>query len=265
MLFVSLRLHHRVNSKPDTTLMKLSNMIQAIDLHACGEPGRVIVGGVLDVPGNTMFEKMRYLATKADHLRKRMLNEPRGYPALCCNLILPPTHPEADAGYVIMEHVEYPGMSGSNTICVATALLETGMIPMQEPISELTLEAPAGLIRITAECRGGKVQQVTFSNVPAFATHLDASVEVPHLGTVQVDVAYGGMFYVIAEAAQFGLALTPDEGRDIVRIGEMVKAAAREVWKYFIQRELCGVRDQRDVIREYRIPQEVLMRLGAMD
>lgn len=208
--------------------MKLSNMIQAIDLHACGEPGRVIVGGVLDVPGTTMFEKMRYLEARADHLRKRMLNEPRGYPALCCNLILPPTHPEADAGYVIMEHVEYPGMSGSNTICVATALLETGMIPMQEPITEITLEAPAGLIHVRAECRGGKVTQVTFRNVPAFATHLNASVEVPHLGTVEVDVAYGGMFYVIAEAAQFGLALTPDEGRDIVRIGEMVKAAARE-------------------------------------
>ncbi len=208
--------------------MKLSNMIQAIDLHACGEPGRVIVGGVLDVPGKTMFEKMRHLETQADHLRKRMLNEPRGYPALCCNLILPPTHPEADAGYVIMEHIEYPGMSGSNTICVATALLETGMIPMQEPVTEITLEAPAGLIRIRAECSGGKVRQVTFRNVPAFATHLDASVEVPHLGTVEVDVAYGGMFYVIAEAAQFGLALTPDEGRDIVRIGEMVKAAARE-------------------------------------
>lgn len=208
--------------------MKLSNMIQAVDLHACGEPGRVIVGGVLDVPGNTMFDKMQHLATKADGLRKRMLNEPRGYPASNCNLILPPTHPEAIAGYVIMEHVEYPGMSGTNTICVATTLLETGMVPMQEPVTELTLESPAGLIRIRAECEGGKVRGVTFRNVPAFATHIGVPVEVPQLGTVEVDVAYGGMFYVIAEAAQFGLALVPDEGRDIVRIGEMIKAAARE-------------------------------------
>lgn len=208
--------------------MKLSNMIQAVDLHACGEPGRVIVGGVLDVPGATMLQKMQHLATQADHIRKRMLNEPRGYPALCCNVVLPPTHPEADAGFVIMEHVEYPGMSGTNTICVATALLETGMVPMTEPVTELTLEAPAGLIRIRAECEGGKVRHVTFRNVPAFATHLDASIEVPQLGTVEVDVAYGGMFYVIAQAARFGLSLTPDEGRDIVRIGEMVKAAARE-------------------------------------
>jgi len=203
-------------------------MIQAVDLHACGEPGRVIVGGVLDVPGQTMFDKMQYLATSADSLRLRMLSEPRGYPASNCNLILPSNHREADAGFVIMEHVEYPGMSGTNTICVVTTLLETGMIPLVEPVTELTLEAPAGLIRVRAECSGGKVRAVTFRNVPAFATHIDAPVEVPQLGTVLVDVAYGGMFYAIASAAQFGLSLTPDEGRDIVRIGEMVKAAARE-------------------------------------
>ncbi len=203
-------------------------MIQAVDVHACGEPGRVIVGGVLDVPGATMFEKMTHLHQHGDSLRKLMLNEPRGYPALCCNLILPPTHPDADAGFVIMEHVEYPGMSGSNTICVVTALLETGMLPMQEPVTELTLEAPAGLIRVRATCSAGKVTQVTFQNVAAFAVHLDRVIDVPHLGPVSVDVAYGGMFYVIAEAAQFGLRLTPDEGRDITRITELIKAAARE-------------------------------------
>ncbi len=203
-------------------------MIHAVDLHACGEPGRVIVGGVMDVPGKTMFEKMQHLATKGDSLRKLMLNEPRGYPASNCNLILPPTHPEAVAGYVIMEHVEYPGMSGTNTICVTTALLETGIVPMQEPITELTLESPAGLIKIKAVCANGKVKKVTFKNVPSFATHLDAKIEVPHLGTVVVDVAYGGMFYVIADATQFGLKLTPDEGGEIVRIGEMIKAAAAE-------------------------------------
>lgn len=208
--------------------MKLSNMITAVDAHAAGEHGRVITGGVLDVPGNTMFEKMVYLRDHADGLRKRMLREPRGYPSACCNLILPPTHPEADAGFVIMEPVEYPPMSGTNTICTATVLLETGMIPMVEPVSEITLEAPAGLIRIRAEVENQKVKRVTFENVPAFATHLDARVEVPHLGTVTVDVAYGGMFYVIADAEPLGLHLTPDEGRDIVRIGEMIKAATRE-------------------------------------
>src|SRR5436305_2827094 len=200
--------------------MRFNSMITAVDAHACGEPGRVITGGVLDVPGRSMFEKMKYLASEADDLRQRMLREPRGYPAADCNLILPPTHPDAQAGYVIMEQVEYPGMSGSNTICVTTVLLETGMLPMHEPVTELTLEAPAGLIHVRAECANGKVRSVTFRNVPAFAAHLAAAVEVPTLGTVVVDVAYGGMFYVIADAARFGFRLTPDEGRDIVRVSE---------------------------------------------
>ncbi|MBA2315582.1 MAG: proline racemase family protein [Chloroflexi bacterium] len=208
--------------------MRLGRMIQAVDAHAAGEPGRVIVGGVLDVPGASMFDKMAWLRDQGDDLRLRMLREPRGFPAANCNLILPPTRSEADAGYVVMEQVEYPGMSGSNTICVATVLLETGMLAMTEPVTELTLEAPAGLIRVRADCAGGKVTAVTFRNVPAFATHLDTPVEVPTLGTVTVDVAYGGMFYVVAEAAAFGLRLTPDEGRDIVRITELIKAAAAE-------------------------------------
>ncbi|HLJ58263.1 MAG TPA: proline racemase family protein [bacterium] len=208
--------------------MRFSSMIHAVDLHACGEPGRVIVGGVLDVPGRTMFEKKVYLETHADHLRKRMLREPRGYPAANCNLILPATQPGADAGFVIMEQTEYPPMSGSNTICVVTALLETGMVPAVEPVTNLTLDTPAGLIAVQAAVAQGKVTQVTFQNVPAFAVHLDTKVEVRGLGTVTVDVAYGGMFYVIADASQVGLRLTADEGRDIIRIGEMVKAATKE-------------------------------------
>jgi proline racemase len=208
--------------------MRLDNMITAIDLHACGEPGRVVTGGVLDVPGGSMFEKMKFFEGHRDELRRRLLREPRGYPALCANVILPPTHPAADAGFIIMEQMEYPPMSGTNTICVATALLETGMLPMREPVTEFTLETPAGLIRIHADCRDGKVTRVTFRNVPCFAVHLDVNVEVPDLGTVQVDIAWGGMFYVIAEAGQFGLRLTPDEGREIVRISERIKAAARE-------------------------------------
>ena len=208
--------------------MRLSRTIQAVDAHAAGEPGRVIVGGVLDVPGESMFDKMTWLQANGDDLRKRMLREPRGYPAANCNLVLPSNNPEAVAGYVIMEHVEYPGMSGTNTICTATVLLETGMVPMLEPVTELVLESPAGLIRLRCECRDGKVTAVTFRNVPSFATHLDTPIDVPTLGTVVVDVGYGGMFYVIADASQFGLRLTPDEGRDITRITELIKAAANE-------------------------------------
>ena len=203
-------------------------MITAVDAHAAGEPGRVITGGVLDVPGRTMFDKMTHLRDHADGLRLRMLREPRGYPAANCNLVLPSNHPEADAGFVIMEQVEYPAMSGTNTICTVTVLIETGMVRVTEPITRLKLETPAGLIAVDAEVRGGKCRKVTFHNVPAFATHLDTPVEVRGLGTVTVDVAWGGMFYVIADAETLGFRLVPDEARDIVRVAEMIKAATQE-------------------------------------
>jgi proline racemase len=204
----------------------------AVDLHAAGEPGRVILGGVPDVPGATMFEKRLYLEQHSDGLRKLMLREPRGYPALCCNVVLPPTDPRAAAGFVIMEQTEYPPMSGSNIICTATALIETGMIRPTEPVTQFMLETPAGLVGITAAVEGGRAKSITFENVPAFTVHLDAHVEVPKLGTIKVDVAYGGMLYVIVEADLVGFSITPDEGRDLVRVGSMIRAAAHEQLRF---------------------------------
>jgi proline racemase len=220
-----------------------SSRISAVDLHACGEPGRVITAGVGDVPGKTMFEKKRFLENHMDGLRRRMLREPRGYPASNCNLLLPPTIPGADAGFVIMEQMEYPPMSGTNTICVATALLETGIVTAQEGINRLKLDTPAGLVEVEADVRDGKVQYVRFHNVACFAVHLDAPVEVPHLGTVTVDVAYGGMFYVIADAEPLGLRIVPDQARDLARIGEMIKAAASEQLPAVHPEnpEICGI------------------------
>ena len=155
--------------------MTFKRVINAVDTHS-GIPMRVITGGVGYIPGASVQEKMRWLEANDDQLRQLMLREPRGYPAHCCNLLVPPSHPEADAGNIIMEQVEYPMMSGGNTISVVTVLLETGILPMQEPVTELTLEAPAGLIRIKADCSGGKVKAVTFRNVPPVlgrSRHLD--------------------------------------------------------------------------------------------
>ena len=208
--------------------MRLARMLQAVDVHAAGEPGRVIVGGVLDVPGATMLEKARHLEEHGDELRRLMLREPRGYPGAVRQRDPPADPPGGPGGLRDHGARRVPGMSGTNTICVVTALLETGMLPMTEPVTELVLEAPAGLIRVRATCAGGKVTGVTFRNVPAFATHLDAPVEVPGLGTVVVDVAYGGMFYVIADAEALGFRLVPDEGRDITRVTREIKAAAAE-------------------------------------
>ena len=208
--------------------MTFKKMITAVDTHA-GEPMRVITGGVPHIPGATVLEKMKWLETEGDDLRLMMLREPRGYPAVCCNLIVPPCHPEADAGFIVMEQTEYPPMSGGNTISVATVLLETGILPMHEPVTELTLESPAGLIRIKADCINGKVINVTFENVPAFAVHLDAEIDVKGLGKVTVDVSWGGMFYVIADAGQFdGLTLDVPNGRRITSISSRLTAAAAE-------------------------------------
>ena len=189
--------------------MQTSRMITAVEAHAEGEPGRVITGGMPHMPGKTVFEKMQWMQEHADDIRLMMLREPRGHPALCCNVLVPPCDPRADAGFIIMEQTEYPPMSGSNTICVVTVLLETGILPMVEPMTELTLESPAGLLQVKARCENGKVTRVEFRNVPAFAVHLEAEIEVPGLGKAVVDVAWGGMFFVLARADQFGLELAP--------------------------------------------------------
>lgn len=208
--------------------MKLSRMITVVGAHAEGEPNEVITGGVLNVPGTTMFEKARWLESEGDDLRAFLLHEPRGKVSMCTNLVLPSNDPEAQAGYVIIEPASYPPMSGTNTICTATVLLETGMIPMVEPVTEVTLEAPGGLIRLRAECADGKVTSVTFRNQPSFLLHRDATIEVEGHGSLRVDVAYGGMLYVLADAADRGFAITPDEAADLSRVGEKIKRAAAE-------------------------------------
>jgi len=208
--------------------MRQVRTIKSVEVHAEGEPGRVIVGGMPALKGESVYEKMRYLEAHHDDIRLKMLREPRGYPVLCCNALVEPCDPAADAGFIIMEQTEYPPMSGSNTICVVTTLLETGILPMVEPVTELTLEAPAGLVRVRANCAAGKVTRVAFRNVPAFAVHLDAEVDIPHFGKAVIDVAWGGMFFAIADAAQFGIELGPGQEREQIRFAEMIRQAAVE-------------------------------------
>jgi proline racemase len=208
--------------------MRWKRTLTVVGVHAEGEVGKVVIGGVVDVPGVTMFDKMRHLAKHEDGLRKFLLFEPRGAATHSANLVLPSSHPKAKLGYVIMESTEYAPMSGSNTICTVTAILETGLLPMREPVTELTLETPAGLIDVTCRCRDGKVLQVKFRNVPAFVQRLDAPVEVAGLGTVSIDVAYGGMHYALVDAARVGFRITRDEARDICVVGQKIKQAARE-------------------------------------
>jgi proline racemase len=202
-------------------------VITVVGCHAGGEIGNVIVGGVDAPPGATVFEQMQAMAAD-DSVRRLLLHEPRGSVAVHSNLIVPSTRPDCAFGYIIMEPTEYPAMSGSNTICVVTVLLETGMVVMREPVTTLRLEAPGGPIDVVAGCRAGKVEWVEFENVPCFADRIDAPLEVEGLGTLTVDVAFGGMWYAIADARALGFALEPSEARDLSRVGELIRVAARE-------------------------------------
>lgn len=208
--------------------MRWSRMVNVVKCHVGGEINNVVTGGIGEVPGATVFEKMKYFRDHDDDLRKLLLHEPRGAVTHCVNYVVPTTDPEAQLGYVIAESTEYPAMSGSNTICVTTALLETGMIRMVEPVTDVVLEAPAGLIRIRCTCQDGKVTSVEFENQPAFAYRLAAPLELEGYPTLTVDVAWGGMAYVLASAKELGLQLTPDEAKDLCELGQRVKTAAAE-------------------------------------
>jgi proline racemase len=208
--------------------MRSRRMITVVGCHAGGEVGNVVVGGVLPPAGGTVFEQMQTLRDEGDWLRRLLLREPRGSVAAHANLIVPSTRPDCDAGFIIMEPTEYPAMSGSNTICTTTVLLETGMVEMREPETVVRLEAPGGVVEARASCRDGRCESVEFTNVPCFADRLDAPLEVDGLGSLSVDVAYGGMWYAIADARALGFAIEPHEARELSLAGERIRTAARE-------------------------------------
>ena len=207
--------------------MRARRTMTVVGCHAGGEIGNVIVGGVLPPAGATVFEQMQTLQ-RDDRLRRLLLREPRGSVACHANLVVPATRPDCDAGFIVMEPDEYPPMSGSNAICTATVLLETGMVEMREPETLVRLEAPGGVVEARAACRDGRCESVELTNVASFAGRLDAPLEVEGLGTLTVDVAYGGMWYAIADARALGFAIEPHEARDLSLAGERIRAAARE-------------------------------------
>jgi proline racemase len=207
--------------------MRASRMIQVVGCHAEGEVGDVIVGGVLPPAGETVFAMMQNMQREQDHIRRMLLREPRGSVARHVNLIVPPRRADCVAGAIIMEPTEYPPMSGSNTICITTVLLETGMVAMTEPETRLRLDMPGGPVDVVATCRGGKCVSVELTNVPCFALKLDAALEVPGYGTMMIDIAYGGMVYALTDATKLGFALVADEARELAVLGEAVRTAAR--------------------------------------
>ena len=205
--------------------MRSTRSINIVSCHAEGEVGDVIVGGVAPPPGETIWEQSRWIA-QDQSLRNFVLNEPRGGVFRHVNLLVPPKDKRAAMGWIIMEPEDTPPMSGSNSICVSTVLLDTGIIPMREPVTEMVLEAPGGLVRVRADCANGKAERITVENVPSFAGKLDIPLEVEGLGTIQVDTAYGGDSFVVVDAPALGLALDEHEARDLAELGVRITNAA---------------------------------------
>ncbi|MEI9425777.1 proline racemase family protein [Mesorhizobium sp. Cs1299R1N1] len=208
--------------------MKWSKMITAIGAHAEGEIGRVITGGIAPVPGNDMRERLLWLNDHGDHIRKFALYEPRGAAQMSVNLLLPPTHPGADIAFIPMQGDRSHAMSGSNAMCVVTSVLETGMFAMSEPETVIRLDTAAGLVTARASCRDGKVTSVSLDFVESFAEHLDHPLRVEGIGELKVDVAFGGVYYVLADAAALGLEIVPANARKLVDLGSRLVAAAKE-------------------------------------
>jgi proline racemase len=202
--------------------------ITSIDVHAEGEAGRVLLGAHLLVRGSTWPERMRWCETQLDWLRRLLLREPRGHPSMCAVLVLPPLDPTADVGIIILEQGGFRPMSGSNTMCAVTALLETGSLPATEPETVVHIDTAVGPVEATARVEGGRVRWVRVRNVPSFPVALETKIAVPEYGTIAADVAFGGQFYVQARAADLGVALGPDHAPEIARAGTALLAAARE-------------------------------------
>jgi proline racemase len=208
--------------------MRWSKVVTVVDAHAEGEIGRVITGGVLDLPGRTMLDKMRHLNGVDDRIRRFALLEPRGAAQMSANLLLPPSRPDADAGFIVMQPDACHAMSGSNAMCVTTVLLETGMLPIKEPQTRVALDTPAGLVVATASCREGRCERVTLDLVPSFVEHLGQPLEIEGVGTLRVDVAYGGDYFCLVDAAACGFGIAPGEARDMVALARRIKRAARQ-------------------------------------
>ncbi len=207
--------------------MQSRRVVHVVGCHAAGEVGDVVVGGVAPPPGDTLWEQSRALQEQRE-LRDFLLNEPRGGVFRHVNILVPPKDPRAHMGNLIFEPETAPPMSGSNTLCVTTVLLETGILPMVEPLTELLLEMPGGLVQVQARCEDGRVREVSFHNLPSFVDRLDAPLEVPGLGTVTVDIAFGGDSFVVVDARSLGFSIRSDEAAELRDAGMAIAHAAQE-------------------------------------
>jgi proline racemase len=203
--------------------MRWKRTIQLMDVHCEGEIGRVALGGVPKIPGNSIAEQLHYINTVDDSLRRFLCLEPRSGPLGSANLLLPAKRPEADAGFIILQADQAHASSGSNYICVTTALLESGIVEMKEPETIVTLDTAAGLVRAVASCKDGRCERVKLTMVPSFVHELDVEVDTPQWGKIKLDLSYGGIFYALVDVAQIGTTIEKENARALVEAGMILK------------------------------------------
>ena len=208
--------------------MRWKKTLQLVDVHCEGEIGKVISGGVLDIPGKTMLDKMNYINEVDDSLRRLVILEPRGCLQMSVNLLLPPTRPEAQAGFIVLQADKAHPMSGSNCICVVTALLELGILPMEEPSTTVVLDTPAGLVTARAQCADGRCVSVSLDMVPSFVEHLDAVIQTDEFGPIKADIAFGGVYYALIDVEQVGLSIEPGKARELANAGVRLRDIINE-------------------------------------
>jgi proline racemase len=205
--------------------MRAARSIAAVDSHTEGMPTRVVVGGVAPIPGSSMLERKLHFETHMDDLRLLLMREPRGHAAMSGAILQPATRPDADWGVLFIEVSGCLPMCGHGTIGVATVLVETGMVTVTEPETVVRLDTPAGLVEARVAVAEGRARAVTLRNVPSFLLAADRSVEVPGLGAVRYDMAFGGNFYALTPAAELGLEVDPARSAELIEAGLAVIAA----------------------------------------
>jgi len=208
--------------------MKFGNSLDILLVHCQGESGNVLLGGAPDLPGATVLEKMNHLNEVDAGLRLFLTREPRAQAVHTTNLLLPPCRPDADAAFIVLQPDRAHPMSGSNCICVVTALLETGRVRMVEPETVVRLDTAAGLIVARARCAEGRCVSVSLDNVPAFVAELDAPIETPQWGPIRADIAFGGVFYAQIDVDRVGLEIVPERARELADAGMAIKALLRD-------------------------------------
>lgn len=204
--------------------MRFPEELELLQVHCQGEIGRVIMGGAPEIPGRTALDKMIHINEADDSLRRFVTFEPRAGVAMSTNLLFSPSHPEADAGFIVLQADRAHAMSGSNCICVVTALIESGRIAATEPETIVRLETPAGLVTARARCADGRCLSVSLENVPSFAVSLDTEIET-RWGAIRADIAFGGVFYALIDVDQLGMAIAPSQARALAEAGIEIKAS----------------------------------------